>query len=90
MASATAAADEAAIREQAYYLWEQDGRPEGREMEYWQRAAVAVAEKGQLATLTKPPPKRSAASKLKAAASETKAAPSKAAKAAAKVKPKNK
>jgi hypothetical protein len=26
------------IRERAYHLWEQDGRPEGREAEYWERA----------------------------------------------------
>jgi hypothetical protein len=50
-------ADEAAIREQAYYFWEQDGRPEGRETEYWMRATVALSEKAQLDTLTKPAPK---------------------------------
>ena len=26
------------IRERAYRLWEADGRPEGREQEYWERA----------------------------------------------------
>jgi len=30
--------DEEAIRLTAYFLWEQDGRPEGREDQYWQRA----------------------------------------------------
>ncbi len=29
---------EHAVRETAYFLWEQDGRPEGREQEYWYRA----------------------------------------------------
>ena len=29
---------ERAVRETAYFLWEQDGRPEGREQEYWYRA----------------------------------------------------
>jgi hypothetical protein len=29
---------EQAVRETAYFLWEQDGRPEGREQEYWYRA----------------------------------------------------
>lgn len=29
---------EQAVRETAYFLWEQDGRPEGREQEYWFRA----------------------------------------------------
>ncbi|QQR41068.1 DUF2934 domain-containing protein [Devosia rhizoryzae] len=26
------------IRQTAYFLWEQDGRPEGRAMDYWLRA----------------------------------------------------
>jgi hypothetical protein len=26
------------IRERAYHLWEADGRPEGLEQEYWERA----------------------------------------------------
>jgi hypothetical protein len=26
------------VRERAFYLWEQDGRPEGRSEEYWDRA----------------------------------------------------
>lgn len=97
-------ASEAAIREQAYYFWEQDGRPHGRDMEYWQRASVAVAEQEQLSTLTKAPPKRAkapapkvaskgvAAGKLKAAASAMKVAPTKIVKAkdAPKPKPKKK
>jgi hypothetical protein len=29
---------EQAVRETAYFLWEQDGRPLGREKEYWFRA----------------------------------------------------
>ena len=70
--------DEAAIREQAYYFWEQDGRPEGRETEYWERAEVALTEKSQLDTLTALPPKKAA--KPKAAASKSKAEPAKAGK----------
>jgi len=27
-----------ALRATAYFLWEQDGRPDGRAMEYWLRA----------------------------------------------------
>ncbi len=34
------------IRENAYYLWEREGRPEGRDQDHWLRAA---------AKLTKPP-----------------------------------
>ena len=68
-------ADDAAIREQAYYFWEQDGRPEGRESEYWMRATAALAP-------TDPAPKRlkaapKAAAKPKAAAGKAKAAPAK-------------
>jgi hypothetical protein len=29
---------EQAVRLTAYFLWEQDGRPEGRAEEYWRRA----------------------------------------------------
>jgi hypothetical protein len=29
---------EQAVRETAYFLWEQDGRPFGREQDYWYRA----------------------------------------------------
>ena len=48
--------DEAAIREQAYYLWEQGGRPEGRDTEFWMRAVVTVTGKHQLDTLVQPLP----------------------------------
>lgn len=84
-------ADDAAIREQAYYFWEQDGRPDGRETEYWQRAVMALTDKAQLDMLTKPAPKKAAAkaktvakppavakAPKKIAASKAKAAPAKA------------
>jgi hypothetical protein len=29
---------EEAVRQTAYFLWEQDGRPDGKEQEYWYRA----------------------------------------------------
>ncbi len=32
---------EQSIRDTAYYLWENDGRPEGRDEEYWHRARAA-------------------------------------------------
>lgn len=34
---------EQAIRERAYFLWEQNGRPAGRELEFWSHAAAALA-----------------------------------------------
>lgn len=85
-------ANEAAVREQAYLLWEQEGRPSGREMEFWARAEVVVAEKAQMDQLVEAPPKRvnaGAVPKLKSAASKMKAVPAKG-KAAEKSKPKKK
>jgi hypothetical protein len=29
---------EEAVRQTAYFLWEQDGRPDGKEQDYWYRA----------------------------------------------------
>jgi len=50
--------DEAAIRERAYLLWEQDGRPDGRDMEFWTRAEVSLAAPEQMNELSAPAPKR--------------------------------
>lgn len=36
--STDAAAFDEAVRLTAYFLWEQDGRPEGRAEHYWHRA----------------------------------------------------
>jgi hypothetical protein len=33
---------EQAIRERAFLLWEMEGRPEGREEEYWHRARERI------------------------------------------------
>lgn len=33
---------EEVIRQRAYYLWEHEGRPEGREAEHWHRARAEV------------------------------------------------
>ena len=33
---------EARIREVAYRLWEEDGRPDGRDVEFWERARELV------------------------------------------------
>jgi hypothetical protein len=30
------------VRERAYYLWESDGRPFGRDIEYWHRARALI------------------------------------------------
>lgn len=34
-------ADEARIRERAYHIWVEEGRPEGRDVEHWLRARDA-------------------------------------------------
>lgn len=70
------AAHDAAIREQAYYFWEADGKPDGHDTEYWTRAEVAVAEHNQIATLTASAPEKMAKPR-KAAASKSAAVPGK-------------
>lgn len=35
------------IREQAYALWEKEGRPEGRDVEFWERARAMVETEGK-------------------------------------------
>jgi hypothetical protein len=35
--------DERSIRERAYFLWEQEGRPEGRAEEHWHQARRELA-----------------------------------------------
>lgn len=34
------------IRERAYELWEQDGRPEGQDLDYWYRAEAELRGQG--------------------------------------------
>jgi hypothetical protein len=34
------------IRQRAYELWEQDGRPEGKQQEHWDRAMSEVQSEG--------------------------------------------
>ena len=87
--------NDAAIREQAYLLWEREGRPAGRDMEFWTRAQVALAENEQLQHLTKPAPKRAKSQRQEVAASPAEAASTgsskaKPAKADGKDKPKKK
>jgi hypothetical protein len=53
---------ETEIRARAYALWESDGSPDGRELEYWQRAERELSEEMGLdrseeaAEVTQPPP----------------------------------
>ena len=47
---------EARIRERAYYLWEDEDRPEGRDAEFWERAKelVGMEENADAALLPNP------------------------------------
>lgn len=40
------------ISQEAYRLWEQDGRPEGRDQEYWFRAKESLSNKQKPAART--------------------------------------
>ena len=40
-------ADEQAVRELAYLLWEREGKPEGRALVHWQRALAMHSDQGQ-------------------------------------------
>jgi len=44
------------VRERAYHLWEADGKPHGRDVEYWQRARelVALEENAEAGRLPNP------------------------------------
>ncbi|HTW27949.1 MAG TPA: DUF2934 domain-containing protein [Acetobacteraceae bacterium] len=46
------------IRERAYALWEEDGQPEGRSEEYWERARALIAAEDDPnhPEMTSPPP----------------------------------
>ncbi|PNR00442.1 hypothetical protein C1S70_03320 (plasmid) [Azospirillum argentinense] len=41
--------DEHRIRHRAYEIWEQDGRPEGRRAEHWERACRELQEEDERA-----------------------------------------
>jgi len=42
------------IRERAYAIWEQEGRPDGREWDHWTRAAVEIGSTGVATAAAKP------------------------------------
>lgn len=43
-----------AIRQRAYFMWESDGRPEGRNDFYWQRALQEALSEAEAAAAIKP------------------------------------
>lgn len=62
------ALQEAAIRERAYAIWEQEGRPDGREWDHWNRALSELA--------SAPPAPRAVKPRKTAVAAGTAKAPS--------------
>ncbi len=75
------AASNEAISARAYQLWEEEGRPHGRDGEHWARAAAELVTNGSAPVATAPV-KRTAKPKMKEAAAPadvpTKRAPVKA------------
>ncbi len=57
------------IREQAYALWEKEGSPHGRDVEFWERARLMLEAARQPAAST-PLQRRSSAEKAEDAAGE--------------------
>jgi hypothetical protein len=43
---------EVSIRERAYAIWEEEGRPDGREWDHWERASREVMNRAILSTNT--------------------------------------
>jgi hypothetical protein len=48
---------ETRIRERAYKIWLDEGKPEGRHREHWEVAKLAIDEEDALSTMTKQVPK---------------------------------
>lgn len=58
------------IRTRAYYLWEADGCPQGRDWEYWMRAKTELERQPEAPAVqaTAPTRKKTAASETRASA----------------------
>jgi hypothetical protein len=52
------------IRQRAHRIWEDEGRPEGREHEHWERAAREIAAEEKAGENETPESSREADSKL--------------------------
>lgn len=51
------------IRERAYRLWIEEGRPDGRAEDHWQRAAAQIAREDEQSSLATASPPRDARTK---------------------------
>ncbi len=61
---------EVAIRERAYAIWEEEGRPHGREWEHWERASHYVTTRratANVAKAAKPPRKTTVKGRIRTA-----------------------
>jgi hypothetical protein len=57
---------ETAIRTRAYAIWEEEGRPEGRDWEHWHRAALEISVHEPVRSATaKAKPRKAAGAKGK-------------------------
>ena len=52
------------IKARAYAMWEEEGRPEGKHLEHWSRAAREAGEPAAPAQEPKPAPKRNGPAKV--------------------------
>jgi hypothetical protein len=48
---------EQSIRNRAYAIWEEDGRPDGKHLEHWQKAQSEVAHRASLIPRVRPHPR---------------------------------
>jgi hypothetical protein len=53
------------VRERAYHLWEVDGKPHGRDVEYWERARELVGMEESAGSGQLPNPQKASASPRK-------------------------
>ena len=65
---------ESQIRQRAYAIWEQSGRPEGCERQHWEQAAREILASGRLAAEAAPAKARRAAKSAGAKSRARKAA----------------
>src|SRR5688500_18587441 len=59
------------IRERAYWLWEEEGRPEGRELDHWYRARDEIAGRATAITTRAEAASASQTAKLRKTAAKT-------------------
>lgn len=58
------------VRERAYHLWEVDGKPHGRDVEYWERARELIAMEESDGSVLLPNPQSAPGSVRKSAIEE--------------------